>query len=525
MKDVLVEKLGDMYGSGAAKEDDQVSLSSTAIRHEVEGMLSGAAAPVTEANLRRLDTRLRRHAQGRPVDDDMQSMFSVSAYTAGSSVPRKVTVQAAGPLSITGSRPITPAMSVRGSAKGSARGGSLKDSAKAPGSARFAAGHRSYGDAAYAAPAVPSAPLSARGVDGERHTKEVDWSTLDRIAAKLHEQDANNQRVRERELQHRLKKDLDKQIADARLKTARERDEERVYFEKQMAALGNWQDTEKVGVQGTREKATAIQKERDLQVEAQRARKEEERRAARQEADEIKEKVRQAEEQDRKETEERRLMRKDRIRQALEDSTNAAARRGEELRKKKEQEDKALEDYRNRMLEREQQSKEEKQAKFAGQQQFLESNATTRAVAEKQMQDELAAKAELEQAAKNAATEATQKMKSEKLKEQRLETQRCLLDQMRTKSDRKQKEAQDKQTLGSALEVDATKYKESEVSKNAQQRQRALDHRAELERQISLKMTSPKKKDAMSASEVAMNKRLLDRIEGLELAGEKGSVM
>merc|ERR1719213_1003930 len=102
-------------------------------------------------------------------------------------------------------------------------------------------------------------------------------------------------------------------------------------------------------------------------------------------------------------------------------------------------------------------------------------------------------------------------MKSERLKEQRLETQRCLLEQMRTKSDRKQKEAQDKQTLGSALEVDAKKYKESEVSKNAQQRQRALDHRAELERQISSKMTSPKKKDAMSASEVAMNKRLLDR--------------
>merc|ERR1719265_994807 len=88
LKDALVQKFRDKFGSAKMpKDDDLVSLASANIRREVDGFV-GSSAPVTEANLARLERRLWRQAQGKqPADVDSASVCSISAYTTGSAKP------------------------------------------------------------------------------------------------------------------------------------------------------------------------------------------------------------------------------------------------------------------------------------------------------------------------------------------------------------------------------------------------------------------------------------------------------
>jgi len=509
MKDGLVQKLSYKYGRGGAKDDDQVSISSTAIREEVDGMLVGAAAPVTQANLARLDRRLQRQAEQKAGVEDLQSVRSISQYTAASYMPRRVSGAASGSQSHRDSRPITPAMSGQGLAMGSARGS---------GSARFPISSR-VGRAVLADAALAKRSAAIGCVGGGREKQlvaDVDWSTLDRLAAKLHEKDAELYRHREKELQGRLKEDLAKQIVDSQLKQARERDQEQRHFETQIAVLGNWQEQERENKGVAREKALVIQRDRDRQIQSDRVRKEQDRQRVIRDAEELVQRVQREEAEDKQETEQRREMRKERARKALEDGSLAAHQREQALSSKMQREDELMEDYYARKDERDRQCKEDVHQKVIVRREMLESTAATKYKAERQKQDEATAQAAKEQAAKDARDIENEIKKNARLSSQRLETQKYLFDQMKMKTEVKEKEKDQKKTLGSALEVDAQKYIETEFTREKTKKERALEHRAELERQIALKMSSPRKKDAMSSSEVAMNKKLLERVERLD---------
>lgn len=77
LKDQLTEKFKGRFGHGGAKEADEVSVCSAAIRRDVEDFASKARA--SESNLDRLERKLRGRAQGKGEDDSMVS--GVSAYT------------------------------------------------------------------------------------------------------------------------------------------------------------------------------------------------------------------------------------------------------------------------------------------------------------------------------------------------------------------------------------------------------------------------------------------------------------
>jgi len=519
MKDALVQKLSFKFGKSAPEKDyDQVSVASTAIRKEVDGMLVGAAARVTEKNLARLERRLQQQAHGKPVDSDVQSVQSISAYTTGSSMPRRFSGPRSGSLSHRESRPLTPAnsvqtRSVRGSVRTSAQG-----SARGSGSGRLpigSAGRACVGDSAYDKRASPSPSFASEAGKEKQPPQDVDWSTIDRLASKLHEKDAELQRARMKELQMRLKEDLVKQIADAKLKKARERENDQQFFDTHIAVHGSLQDQEQEAYRIKREKALSIQKERDRQVQSDRARKQKEKFLAKKEEAEMVQRVKKEDEQDRQQTEERRVLCRERMQKALQDSCTANAQRKQEEKNKMDREDARLEEYRKQKMELEKKSQEESWQKVVDRRQMLESAASTRYNTERQKQDETEAKAERERLAKEASSIENEKRKNDQLKEKRYETQSYNLEQMRLQTEGKEKAKNDKKNRGSAIEVDAQKYVDADVRRTAAQKQRALEHRAELERQIAAKMGGPKK-DAMSSLELALNKKLVDRV-GKEL--------
>merc|ERR1719478_2092308 len=202
------------------------------------------------------------------------------------------------------------------------------------------------------------------------------------------------------------------------------------------------------------------------------------------EAEEMVLRVKKEDEKDKQETEQRRKLRKERVQQALEDSSAAAVRKEEELKSTIVNEDNLMEEYRQRIVERDKRCQEEVWNKVVVRRQMLET-AATRQKAEKQKQDETEAKAVRERQEKDARDIEKEKRSSDKLKNERLECQKYLFEQMQKKAEVKEKKKEERKMMGAALEVDARKFFDNEVTRTSAQRQRALEHRAELERQIA----------------------------------------
>jgi|Transcript_29653 hypothetical protein len=452
-------------------------------------------AAVTEENLANLDRRLWDRACDKNQDDDAKSVRSISAYTATSCLTSRSKRQPSieKPPSVIKSVPYTPIVSARGSSRASARAAGKIDN---------------FGDLAYTA----SQPLPK----DETPKPTFDWSTLDRVAARMHEKDLEQQKVHERELQFRLQEDLKKQIADFHLKGKREREYDRQHFGSQVESLTNWQAQEEREKRRAREKALIVEKHLNLQVQTGRLKKEEDERLARLEAEEVVTRMRQENELDRQETEQRRHLRRELMQQALDEGMTAKQKRDDELRARTAAEDSSIEAYRQQVTSRVQASQDDRWQRVTPSRQKVESEVSSRLVAERKKIELDCLKADQEIAEKNAKAEAALKEQKEKVKKERLETQQYVLKQIELKKEGQQKEQQLKRYLGSALERDAKKFVETENSRTVSQRERALEHRTELEKQIAAKMCSPKKIDCMSASEAAMNRRLLERISKFE---------
>jgi len=284
---------------------------------------------------------------------------------------------------------------------------------------------------------------------------------------------------------------------------------------------GNWQDQDKEKSAKAKEKALKLQKERDEQIQSDRARKEAERRRVKAEAEELVQNVKNANEKDKQETEQRRLTRKERVRTALQDSSNAKAQREEEMKSKIDHEEALLDQYRQRISDREKKAQEDTWQKVVVRRQMIESAASAKHDAAKQKEAEVEATAARERAEKDAQDMEREKKKRDNLNDKRRQIQEYQVEQMRRKLDAKEEEREYKKGMGYTLEVDARKFNDLEASRIESKKQRALEHRAELERQIAMKMNSPGKvkRDCMSASELAMNKKLLERVERLQYEG------
>merc|ERR1719453_2279636 len=75
--------------------------------------------------------------------------------------------------------------------------------------------------------------------------KNFDWSKLDEYASYLHQQDSLRQQASTKEMQRKLRLDLDKQVADQRRKKQKQREEEKRYFQNQMVEIEQWKEMEK----------------------------------------------------------------------------------------------------------------------------------------------------------------------------------------------------------------------------------------------------------------------------------------
>lgn len=424
----------------------------------------------------RLDRRIHRQVRGQP-DCDAMSVGTVSSYSKGST---------------------------RTSGAQSARG---------PGTANL----RRLQD---------SGPLSARGIGDIGYaqsprsgSKPLNWAAIDKLAAKMHADDAQQHKSKQQELQSKLREDLDKQVIDGRRKGDKEKEDDIRFFEQQQKALGQWHEQQRLIEARSRERAMAETSERDLQLVELARRREEERAREAQEAEAMQQRLVEENEADRRRAEERRQHLRTHTEQAERENAEALRRRQEAKNQKDEAPSVALlaDSGTQPSPQKVFRDKAEREAKRS------DKIAAERLAAQKRSEEEFAARSQADRQAKDQRDLAGEMAKSERLQKDRLSNQTFLFQQMQEKQDRRKTDAQRKRDRGAILEQDAVAFGAEEIKRAADTRARQLDHRSEVEKQISLKANAPPSKDIMSGLEACMNRAVLEKV-GVQL-DETGRVV
>ena len=94
----------------------------------------------------------------------------------------------------------------------------------------------------------------------------IAWADLDKYAALLHERDAYQRKEQLVRLQNELKKDLDQQVSDNRIKKQKELDDDKQYWESQIGEIEKWKENEKNRVLEQKAKAEKEKEDRDRQL-------------------------------------------------------------------------------------------------------------------------------------------------------------------------------------------------------------------------------------------------------------------
>merc|ERR1719265_1602940 len=92
------------------------------------------------------------------------------------------------------------------------------------------------------------------------------WAELDKYAAMLHERDAMQKKEQICRLQSELKKDLDQQVSDNRVRKQKERDSDLQYFNNQVGEIEKWKEHEQSRIMSQKEKHQKEKEDRDEQL-------------------------------------------------------------------------------------------------------------------------------------------------------------------------------------------------------------------------------------------------------------------
>jgi len=339
---------------------------------------------------------------------------------------------------------------------------------------------------------------------------KFNWSTLDEYASYLHEQDAARQKQGVAALQRKLRKDLDLQVAERKAKMDEGAEEERRYHNNLMVELERWKQTEQSRAEELKQKLAREKKDRDEQLAYERHLKDE---AANKKKDEeaalvdkiVNEMEAEQVRYEKKKMETRRAMRK-----VFEENAEDEKRREAAKREQQEKDAEAMKEYNRILDEQEEQRAEELANRMERQKALMDKLQANVAQQAKEAgdNDHLRAKMQADEQEKHYAE--AERIKQERLKQLRLETQAYLFKQMAEKDNRKNEEKDLQNIQSQILERDTEEYNEIEREKLISKKMRNWEHRKEIEGQIQAR--SRQSVPEMSEAEIKMNRQLLNLV-------------
>ncbi|CAE7219761.1 unnamed protein product [Symbiodinium sp. CCMP2592] len=325
---------------------------------------------------------------------------------------------------------------------------------------------------------APVAPPALSSI-GEQHEEAfaatppaqdgLEWSVLDRLAAELHKQDNQRARQRELELKQKLRHDLDRQMADEKLKQERAKAEEQRYLQIQKS-LGLLRAMELEARASARlRKIEATQKDRDGQLALIRSQRDEEKQRQQAEKQELLDSLHRDMQRDRQDAEDRLKARRDQVHKDFAETAEASKIRKAKADELAVHEQQQVEAYEKLRAHREEKRREAAE-KEAAQRKEIEKNAGLRAMAMQKMADDTELKAAAERAAKELAAERQEQATRKRLEDMKNQTQEYLLQQMKEKQLKKATEAEKARQLASAQAAEAKQLEAQEQERMARKK-------------------------------------------------------
>mmetsp|Transcript_138053 Transcript_138053/g.251290 ORF Transcript_138053/g.251290 Transcript_138053/m.251290 type:complete len:501 (+) Transcript_138053:81-1583(+) len=355
---------------------------------------------------------------------------------------------------------------------------------------------------------------SGRGGSGQ------DWSMLDEYASYLHEQDALRQKAGTIALQRKFRKDLDNQVAQKKATLHGTDDEDRRYHKNMMIDLGRWKELEMNRAQEVKQKHMREKRDRDEQLAYEQRLKDEAAKRKQLEDAFLVNKIVNELEADQRRYAKKKMETKKAMRKMYEDSLEDQRRRNQAMLDEKERDASNMREYTRILEEQEEQRAEELAARLQRQKDLMAKIQANVAAQATNARDNDALRAAKQQEEMDAHYFEAERIKQQRLKQMRLDTQAYLFKQMAEKDARREEEKELQSIQAQIQKKDTQEYGDIELEKENNRRRRNFENRMELERQIEQR--SKVRVAEMSESEKAMNKDLLRLAEKtLELRDER----
>jgi len=336
---------------------------------------------------------------------------------------------------------------------------------------------------------------------------KLDWAKLDEYAGYLHEQDAARQKQGVAALQRKLRKDLDMQVAERHARSDEHGEEERRYHNNLMVELERWKQTEQVRAEELRQKLQREKKDRDAQLAYEKQLKGDAANKKKDEEAALVDKIVTEMEAEQVRFEKKKIETKKAMRKVFEENEADMAKREAAIKAQQEKDAMAMKEYNRILDEQEEQRAEELANRMERQKNLMEKLQENVQQQAKESGDNDAKRAKMQQDEMDRHFAEAERVKQQRLKQLRLETQAYLFKQMAEKDNRKNDDKDLQNIQAQILERDTEEYNEIEREKLIAKKIRNFEHRKELESQIV--HNSKKSVPEMSHHETNMNKQLL----------------
>lgn len=337
-----------------------------------------------------------------------------------------------------------------------------------------------------------------------------DWARLDEYASYLHEQDALRQKQGVQALQRKLRKDLDAQVAERKAKLDENVEEDRRYHNNSMVELEKWKHTEQARAEELRQKLQREKKDRDEQLAYERSLKDEAATKKKNEEAQLVDKIVNEMEAEQIRYERKKMETKKAMRKVFEENMEDMKKREVQHKEQQEREAAAMREYNRILDEQEEQRAEELASRMERQKQLMEKLQANVAQQAKDSGDNDAKRAAAQQEEVDRHYAEAERVKQQRLKQLRLETQAYLFKQMAEKDNKKNEEKELQNIQAMILERDTEEYNEIEREKIINKRLQLFDHRKEVEGQIQSR--SMQRVPEMSEAEIKINRNLLNLV-------------
>merc|ERR1719408_338755 len=311
-------------------------------------------------------------------------------------------------------------------------------------------------------------------------------------------------------LQRKLRKDLDVQVAERKAKLDENNEEERRYHNNLMVELERWKVTEQARADELKEKNVREKKDRDEQLAYERHLKDEAANKKKDEEAALVDKIVNEMEAEQVRFEKKKLEVKKSMRKVFEENAADQKKREQQRKEQQERDAAAMKEYNRILDEQEEQRAEELANRMERQKSLMEKLQANVQQQAKESGDNDAKRARMQQDEMDRHYAEAERVKQQRLKQLRLETQAYLFKQMQEKDSRKNDEKDLQNIQAQILERDTEEYNEIERDKLVAKKIRNFEHRKEIEGQIYSR--SKQSVPEMSEAEVKMNRQLLNLV-------------